>query len=192
MADIKKLLEARRKQRNRRPTFTRQGYGIYKRINAKWRKPKGVHSKQRHHRRGHRSIVKAGFRTNKLVRDLDISGLVPVVINSVNHVSLLNKNIHGAIVGRAVGNRKKMLLLAELKKYGIKVLNLKEGYEKFIQDEFNKRKQERDTKIAEKTKKKAKKEEKKEVPKEEKQITEEEKQAQEKKEKDKLLTKSNK
>jgi len=191
MTDIKKLLKARREQRNKRPKFTRQGYGIVKRIGAKWRKPKGRHSKQRHQRAGHRSIVKPGFRTNKLVRNLDISGLIPVVINSTNHVSLLDKNIHGAIIGRNVGIRKKLLLLAALKKQGVKVLNLKEDYEQRIQDKIKQKKQLKEEKAAKKEAKKSKKEEKKEV-KEEKPLTDEEKAAQEKKEKDKLLTKGQK
>lgn len=186
---MKKLLEIRRKMRNRRPKFIRQTYGIYKRIDDKWRKPKGRHAKQKHQMGGHRSKVKPGFRTNKIVRDFDRTGFMPVVIHSISHIKLLNKNIHGAVIGSGVGNRKKLVLIAELKKHGIKILNLKEGYEKKIQEELSRRKQEKEERVAGKSKKKEKKVAAKE---EKKELTEEEKQALEKKEKDKILTKENK
>lgn len=185
MSDVKKLLDLRRKQRNRKPSFRRQGYGIYKRIGDEWRKPRGRHSKQRHQMAGKGKIVKPGFRTNKLVRGLDHSGLMPVVINSISHVSLLNKSTHGAIVGGNVGNRKRLLLISELKKHGIKVLNLKEGHDKKIEEEFKKRKQ---MKTASSKKSESPKKDKKEA----KEMTPEEKEAAEKQEKDRVLHKEQK
>lgn len=187
MSDIKKLLEMRRKLRNKRPKFRRQGYGIYPRINDKWRRPRGRHSKQRHQMAGHAKKVKPGFRTNKIVRGIHNSGLIPVVIHTVAHIPLLKKDIHGAIIGKSVGNRKKLTILNELKKHGIKVINLPDNYEQKIQEKLKLRQQIKEDKSKKKDKK-AKKEEKKE----EKQMTEEEKAAQEKKEKDKLLTKEQK
>jgi large subunit ribosomal protein L32e len=133
--------------------------------------------------------VQPGFRTNKLVRGLHHSGLVPVVINSLNHIQLLNKNQHGAVVGRAVGNRKRLLLIEALKKHGITVLNLKEGHEKKIQEAVQQRKHVRESKAAKKTERRSKKQEKKE---EKKERSQEEKEAHEKKEKDRVLTKAEK
>jgi large subunit ribosomal protein L32e len=183
--DIKKLLQIR-KQKKRKRRFIRESHGILRRIDDKWRRPRGRHSKLRHQAAGHRKKVKPGFRTDKAVRGLDNSGLVPVIIHSLNHIPLLNKSVHGAIVGSSVGKRKKLLLLAELKKHGIKVLNLKEGYENKIIEEFENRKkaEEEKSKKAEKSREKPGEEEKK--------LTEEEKQIQEKKEKDRLLTKEHK
>ena len=187
MKDIKKLLEIRKERKKKQPLFRRQGYGIYKRIPDQWRKPKGRHSKQRHQAAGHAKKVKPGFGTNILVKGLDRTGLVPVVIHSMTHIHLLDKNIHGAIIGGNVGNRKKLVLLGELKKRGVKVLNLKEGYENKILEQLKKKKEEKEQDLAKKTEKKSKKESKKEEK-----FTEEQKQEQEKKEKERIITKEQK
>ncbi len=183
MSDIKKLLEIRKNRKSKKHHFRRQGYGIYHRIKDQWRKPKGRHSKQRHQVAGHAKLVKPGFRTNKLVRGLDKTGLTPVIIHTMAHIPLLNKSIHGAIIGGSVGNRKRLQILVELKKHGIKVLNLKDNHEQNIHDEIKARKKEKEEKFA----KKSKKTEKKESRKDEIKLTLEEKEAKEKAEKDKLL-----
>ena len=186
MKDIKKLLEIRKERKRRKPLFRRQGYGIYKRIPDQWRKPKGRHSKQRHQAAGHSKIVKPGFGTNRLVKGLDRTGLVPIVIHSMTHVHLLDKNTHGAIIGGNVGNRKRLVLINELKKRGIKVLNLKEGHENKILEQFKKNKEEKEQKSSKKSEKKSKKDIKKE------ELTEEQKQEHEKKEKERVITKGQK
>lgn len=189
MNDIKKLLEIRKNRRTKRHHFRRQGYGIYHRIKDQWRKPKGRHSKQRHQAAGHAKIVKPGFRTNKLIRGMDKTGLIPVLVNSMAHIPLLDKNVHGAVICGNVGDRKRLHLLLELKKHGIKVLNLKENHDKTISGRIEERKKERAERLERKSKKKSKKEVKKEEKKQEKELTPEEKEAKEKAEKDKLLTK---
>ena len=188
MKDIKKLLEIRKERKRTMPKFRRQTYGIYKRIGDEWRKPKGRHSKQKHQMAGHSKKVKPGFRTNRIVRGMDRTGLVPIVVYSLGNIPLIDKNLQGAIISSNVGDRKRIVLLNELKKHGIKVLNLKEGHENKILEKIKQRKQERENKILKKKEGKPKKEEKKA----EKELTPEEKEAQEKKEKDKLLTKEQK
>ena len=119
---------------------------------------------------------------------MDKSGLIPVVINTTAHIYLLNKSVHGAIIGGNVGNRKRLQLIAELKKHGIKVLNLKDNHEQKIHDKMKASKKEREERLARKSQKK----DKKETKKEEKELTQEEKEAKEKSEKDKLLHKETK
>ncbi len=189
MADIKQLLKLKKTLNKKRPKFKREGYRTRKRLGDEWRKPRGRHSKMRHGFAGHRKKVMPGFRTNNLVRGLHSSGLIPVVIHSLKHVSLLNKNSHGAIIGSSVGNKKRLLLIETLKKQGISILNLKESHNQKIQEEFKKRKELKEDGIKKKESKKIKKVEKGEAPKE---LSPEEKEAQEKIEKDKLLTKAQK
>jgi len=188
MTDIKKLLEIRKNRKSKKHHFRRQGFGIYYRIKDQWRKPKGRHSKQRHQAAGHAKKVKPGFRTNKLIRGMDKTGLIPVLVNSLAHIPLLDKNIHGAVICGNVGDRKRLQLLVELKKHGVKVLNLKENHDKTIQGRIEERKKEKADRIARKSKSKSKKE----VKKEEKELTPEEKEAKEKAEKDKILHKETK
>jgi large subunit ribosomal protein L32e len=187
MADIKKLLEKRKVLRNKRPHFRREGYGARKRITEEWRKPKGRHSKIRHGFAGRRRKVMPGFGTNRLVKGLDQSGLIPIVIHTLAHIALLNKAQHGAIIGGNVGNRKRLLLLEVCKKQGITVLNLKENHAQKITESIKQRKQAKEEKEARKSEKKAKKHEKK--TEEKKELTAEEKEVKEKQEKDKVLHK---
>lgn len=185
MADIKKLLAI--KKAKGKPKFNRDGYIKRKKIGPGWRKPKGVHSKLRHQFAGHSKKVMPGFRTDKRIRGVHLSGLLPVLIKTIKNLESLDKNTHGAIVAN-VGMKKKIELLEALKKQGIVVLNLKEDYISKAQAKLKERQAARDEKASKKTEKekKAAKEKKKKV---EKKLTEEEKIEKEKKEKDKIMTK---
>jgi large subunit ribosomal protein L32e len=186
MADIKKLLALRKKMKSNMPHYKRDGWYKKSGLGDKWRAPKGRHNKQRHGFAGHSSKVKPGFGTNNLVKHLDKSGLLPVLVNSIDNISILDKNIHGVIVGKHMGDRKRVLILEELKKKGIKVLNLKEDYAEKAKQKVKLRQEVKEKKLLEKQKKKSK-EEKKEVKKEE--MTQEEKEKAQEHEKHKVLTK---
>ena len=48
------LLNVRKEMKERKPEFIRQDNPKRMKLNYKWRKPKGVHSKIRHHFKGRR------------------------------------------------------------------------------------------------------------------------------------------
>lgn len=185
MSNIKHLLEQRKALRKKRPAFIRDGYGKRKRIDSKWRVPRGRHSKLRHQFAGHRKKVMPGFRTPELVRGLDNAGLQPVVVSSLGDVMRMSKDRHSAILSSGLGKRKRLILIAELKKHTIAVNNVTEKYVETILEEMKQRKALREEHMGKKTKKAEKKEAKKE-----KELNEEEKMEQEKKEKEKILTKA--
>ncbi len=187
MAD-KKLMERKKIMNKKRPHFHRDGFRKRIRITSEWRKPRGIHNKMRNRKAGHRRVIMPGFRTQVAVRGLHLAtGLRPVLIHSIKDIQYLNKGTDGAIIGKDTGTRKRLELISELNKQGIKILNLKDNYTQIITEKMKLEKAEREARKTKKQQKKPKKEEKKE-----KEMTPEEKEAQEKKEKDKILTKAQK
>ena len=55
------LLQVRKELKERKPEFIRQDNPKRKKLNYKWRKPKGIHSKMRHNRRGKRGSPSPGY-----------------------------------------------------------------------------------------------------------------------------------
>ena len=74
---IEKLLEIRKELKGRKPDFIRQDNNRRIRIGRqnRWRKPKGIHSKIRHHFKGRRKMPSPGFKSPAKVRWLHDSGL---------------------------------------------------------------------------------------------------------------------
>jgi large subunit ribosomal protein L32e len=208
MSDLKALLEKRKEIRRKRPSFMRKD--IYKkgRIGTSWRKPRGLDNKQRLCKKGAHRKISIGFRAPQEVRGCHKSGLMPVVVSNVAQLNALTKE-QGVVISSMVGNRKRAIIITEVKKKGLVLLNLDAGkaVEK-IQSELKQRQEQKKKKLLEQTEKKksieekikkqeAKQETKPEVKQaaetkeagEEGSLSDEEKKKQEKQEKDRLLTK---
>ena len=165
MDDPKSMVELRNKIKSRKPKFIRQDTNIRIRVrnNTTWRKPKGIHSKMRHHRRGKRKLPSPGYGSPAIARGLHASGLMPVLVQ--NESQIPQSKEYGIVISGKVGIKKKAEIIKKANEKEIKILNINnvDFMKRF--DEFM---------AAKKAKTKGiKKEEKKE----------------EKKEKDKVLTK---
>ena len=160
--NLAQLLELRKKQKSKKPNFVRQGYGLKRRLKDTWRKPKGAHSKIREKRKGHRKPVSIGYRSPAKVRYLTPSGLKPVWITNLNELKKVEKNVE-IIVSKSLGLKKKIEILKEIQKLGLKVLNIKnvEQFLKTAEESLKHRKSKKREKIK---KKKTKKKEKKKQP----------------------------
>lgn len=187
-------LKLRKKIKAKKPKFVGQDTHKRKRIRPRWKRPKGMQSKMRLHRRGYRKSVTPGYGSPKIVKGLDASGLKIVNINSLKELEGIDKASQGIIISGSLGNKKRVEIIKKAKETGIKILNIKDTdvYVKNIEDKFKKKKEEKAKKVKKKEEKKKKAE--KEKPKEEKgelaeKVSEEEKKEAEKKERDKLLTK---
>ncbi len=110
-----------------------------KKLEDKWRRPKGIQNKRRLNKRGYAPVVKSGYQSAKDEKGL-IKGLLPIMINNITDLNALDNKTQGAIMAN-VGAKKLVLLLEEAKKLNIIVLNLKLDEKlKSLNDSFKERK----------------------------------------------------
>ena len=185
MTELKELLELRTKIKEKKPDFIRQDYQRRKRLGRKlkWRKPKGIHSKIRHHLKGRRTMPSPGYKSPYKVHGLHATGSRIVHVHSLSDLDKIVKDSEGIVIAKQVGFKKKSDILKKARELGIEVLNFNIDEQiKKIEDFVNSKKKEQ---------KEAKKEvkAKKETIEKEQKLTGEHKKEAEKKEKDKILTK---
>ena len=177
------LLEIRKKLKERKPVFIRQDNPKRKKLNDKWRKPKGIHSKIRHHFKGRRKMPSPGYKSPVNVRGFHSTGLKIVIVSSINDIKKVNKEIEGAVVSGTVGMKKKLEILKKSKELNVKILNINaDEHIKKIEDFINSK-----TKI--KPIQKESKEKDSKGQKSEEKLSDDQKKEADKKEKDRILTK---
>ena len=184
------MLAVRKELKERKPEFIRQDNPKRKKLNYKWRKPKGIHSKIRHHFKGRRKMPSPGYKSPVAVKGLHSTGLEMVRVVSAHEVSKIDKSTQGIIVARTAGKKRKLEILKKAKELGVSVLNFNlderiNKIEAFIKSKSHKK---IETKKPEIKKEDKKQKESSEKPKAEQNLTEEQKKEAEKKEKDKVLT----
>jgi large subunit ribosomal protein L32e len=134
------------------------------RVKKRWRFPRGKHSKVRQMHKGRPVLPSLGFGSPRATRGIDAkSGLFPVTVLSKTHLLALDSAKEGAVLGRTVGGRKKLELIALAAEKKITILGI--GAEKLttkVQTALEARKKAKTERNAKKAKKSAKKEEKKE------------------------------
>lgn len=185
---MEKLLEVRKEMKERKPVFIRQDNPKRMKLNYKWRKPKGIHSKIRHRFKGRRKMPSPGYKSPVKVKGLHASGLKFVNIFSAENLDGIKKDSEGIVVAKSVGMRKQLEIFKKAKENNIKVLNVNVDEKiKKIEEFINSKKKKEAKKPESKEEKKVPKEETKKEAKTE--STDENKKETEKKEKDKLLTK---
>ena len=196
MIQIKTLLEIRKKMKEKKPDFIREDYQRRKRLGRKlkWKKPKGIHSKIRHHFKGRRKMPSPGYKSPQEVKGFHAIGLEMVRVNSVEGLKRVNNKTQGIIIFKTIGAKKRLEVLKTAMQLNIKVLNLNaEEAVKKIEDFLNSKKKKPETKKEQKEESK-----KAEIPKpslhiftekQETKPTDEEKKEIDKKEMDRVLTK---
>ena len=187
------LLALRKELKERKPEFIRQDNPKRKKLNYKWRKPKGIHSKIRHHFKGRRKMPSPGYKSPFAVKGLHSTGLKMVRVFSADEVLKINKSTQGIIVPRTVGRKKKLEILKKARELNVHVLNFNlderiKKIEDFIKSKSQKKAETKKEASAKKEEKKPKESAEKQKEKTEEKLTDEEKKEAEKKEKDKVLT----
>ncbi len=147
--DLEKMLEVRRKIKERTPYFRRFESWRYARIDYPWRKPKGVDNHQRLSVKGWPHLVKIGYRVPKEVRYLHPSGYRDILIHNVKELEALLPDTDAARFAAGVGKRKRIELATRAKELGIRVLNgrnLLSGRKSEDEDETEKKDESKDKK----------------------------------------------
>lgn len=189
---MKELLDLRNRIKKKKPEFIRQDAHKRAEVSFKWRRPKGIHSKMRERRRGHRRCVEIGWGSPRKIKNLDRSGLRIRLVSSVKELEGINPKEEGILIRKSTGLKKRIGLIKKAKEMKIPILNVKDA-DRFIKEAektIAERKERRS--MIKKEKEKKEKESKKKKEKEEgieKVMSDEEKKGEEKKRVDKALTK---
>lgn len=193
MKDKKSLLEKRTLIKKKKPCFIRKDHHKKKKLGLSWRRARGLHNKQRLQKKGRLKLPKSGYRVPKEIRGFHKTGLFPMIVSNLKHLDLVTDD-RGVLLSARIGDQKRKLIIEEIKKRGLVLLNLDADLTLTrIEDKIKRRKEERKKKTDRRKEKKkgieekVKKEEKSKEKKEE--LSDKEKKKLEKQEKDKLLTK---
>jgi large subunit ribosomal protein L32e len=124
MRDKKKLLQVRKAIKGKKPEFNQQDSHKKKRVEAKWRRPRGLQSKMRHQFRGYSRSVKQGWRSPIEVRGLHPTGYETVIIHNVRELADVRKD-QAIIIASTVGNKKRLEIITKAEELKLPVLNIK-------------------------------------------------------------------
>jgi large subunit ribosomal protein L32e len=119
-------LDLRAQKQKQNPRFRRHEWFRYKKLGGKhapWRRPTGIHSKQRRHFKYRPPLVSIGYRTPAAARGLHPSGFEEVLVHRPADLEGLDPKIHAARVGGTVGGRKAELIEKRADQLGVRVLN---------------------------------------------------------------------
>ncbi len=159
MNDIKKLLVLKQKMNAKRPKFIRQDAHRFEKLEKKWVRPAGLHSKIRQKIIGHGVLVKPGYRSPRALRSLSRDGTQLVRVFTVSDIERLDPQKQSALMGGSVGKRKRLELVVAAQKKGLKLTNIRdaENYPATVQRELQERKRNRTERLNKKKKEEKKK-----------------------------------
>jgi large subunit ribosomal protein L32e len=124
MADeIRRQIRARRAKGAR---FKRDGFGKKQQLSASWRRPRGLHNKQRRQKKAKGALPTPGFGSPVAVRGMHPSGYREVLVFTPGELEGLDPLTYAVRIGGSVGTRKRMEIQQLALSAGLKVLNRKE------------------------------------------------------------------
>lgn len=124
MADEKKRLIRVRTQKS--ANFSRDGEGKKKKLKKTWRRPRGLHNKQRLQKKAKGPLPTPGYGSPVAVRGMHPSGFRDILVFNPGDLDALDPAQDAIRVGGSVGDRKRALIQEKAVSAGLKILNPKE------------------------------------------------------------------
>jgi large subunit ribosomal protein L32e len=126
MSQKNRLLEIRKKMKQKRPSFRRVESWRYVRVKDSWRKARGIDSQTRKKTKTGVKSPSAGYRTPKKIRGLHPSGYEEVAINNLKEFEDLDLSPkkHAIKISGRLGSRKRLELIEWAQKRNFKILNI--------------------------------------------------------------------
>lgn len=113
----------RSKLKKAKPKFKRHESYKVKKLGTKWRKPKGDKNSQRTRHRGRATNVSVGFGSAKSIRGLNKHGFREILVHNLSDLERVDPKVNSAVIGSAVGRRKRLEILEAAEKKNIRVEN---------------------------------------------------------------------
>ena len=125
MSDTEKrrLLKVRKKLNQKRPKFNAFESWRFVKIKPRWRKPRGIDNKMRTNEKGWPKVANIGWGGPAAVRGLHPIGKKEVLISNVNNLRTIDNETQVVRISRTVGGKKRVQILEEAEKLGVKILN---------------------------------------------------------------------
>ena len=126
MADgiITKLLKIRKKKKAKKPDFIRQEGYRHVRLKAKWRRPRGRHSKLRKGEKARGKKPSLGYSSPKAVKGLTSNGLKTVYVSNKDELAKVDPKAEVVVIIRSgVGKKKRLEIALEAEKLKVDVQN---------------------------------------------------------------------
>ena len=125
MADeIRRLLKVRKSKDAR---FKREGVDKKDRIKDSWRRPRGLHSKQRRQRKAKGPHPTPGYGSPLAVRGMHPCGLREIRIFNLNDLEGVDPATHAIRIAATVGRKKREVMQNKAAELNIRILNWKDA-----------------------------------------------------------------
>lgn len=116
----KRLIQVRS---DKSASFKRDGAGKKKQLSESWRRPRGLHSKQRRQKKAKGPLPTPGYGSPVAVRYMHPSGYHEVRVFTPADLDGLNPEEVAIRIGATVGNKKRLVIQAQAVTAGLKILN---------------------------------------------------------------------
>ena len=122
-AGTRKLLVMRAEKLSKQPSFIRNEWFRYKKLERVWRRPRGQTNKLRENYRYRPAKVRIGYGKPAAVRGMHPSGFREVSVHRSEDLTGVDPKIQAVRIGAKVGTRKRRQIVEAADKLGIRVLN---------------------------------------------------------------------
>ncbi|KAJ3210272.1 60S ribosomal protein L32 [Dinochytrium kinnereticum] len=111
--------------KKRKQKFFRFQSNRFMRVDASWRKPRGIDNRVRRRFKGNIPMPKIGYGSNKVTRHLMPNGFKKFLVSNVQDLELLlmHNRTYAAEIAHNVSSRKRIAILERAQQLDVKVTN---------------------------------------------------------------------
>ncbi len=124
VSEIKRLIKVRKDKEAR---FKREGVDKKVTIRDSWRRPRGLHSKQRKLRKAKGPHPTPGYGSPLAVRGMHPSGFHESMVYNLKDLEGVNPETHAIRIGGTVGKKKREMIQNQAAEAKIRILNWKDA-----------------------------------------------------------------
>jgi large subunit ribosomal protein L32e len=119
------IFEQRFRKRKPGHKFIRQDRFRFNKLEAKWRRPRGLHSKMRRSLKNEGLIPKTGYGTPKRIRHKLRNGFMPKLVHNMNELQMINSKKEAVVFSKRIGLKKILEFYNYCRNKNIRIVNLR-------------------------------------------------------------------